>query len=143
MIKNTQQQAWNSIKSALPFKCQSQRINPPAGDQYHAPPPPPHPWLCYGFRPADTAVGALCRWKGTLKYSIAFPTLNLASLVAQMVKNPPAKQETWVCIPGSIRSPREGKGNPLQYSCLQNSKNRGDWQATVHGAAKNWAQLSN
>ena len=41
-------------------------------------------------------------------------------------------------IPRSGRSPGEGHGNPLQYSCLENSMHRGDWQATVHGVAKNW-----
>ena len=35
-------------------------------------------------------------------------------------------------IPGSGRSPREGHGNPLQYSCLENPKDRGAWWATVH-----------
>ena len=35
-----------------------------------------------------------------------------------------------------------GNGNPLQYSCLENSIDRGAWQATVHGVAKNWARLS-
>ena len=39
-------------------------------------------------------------------------------------------------IPGSGRSPREESGNPLQYSCLENSMDRGAWQATVHGVAK-------
>ena len=39
-------------------------------------------------------------------------------------------------IPGSGRSPGEGSGNPLQYSCLDNPMNRGAWQATVHGVAK-------
>ena len=38
--------------------------------------------------------------------------------------------------PGSERSPGEGNGNPLQYSCLGNSMDRGAWQATVHGVAK-------
>ena len=38
--------------------------------------------------------------------------------------------------PGSGRSPREGNGNPLQYSCLENSMDRGAWQDAVHGAAK-------
>ena len=36
-------------------------------------------------------------------------------------------------IPGSRRSPREGNGHPLQYSCLENWKDKGAWQATVHG----------
>ena len=38
-------------------------------------------------------------------------------------------------IPGLGRSPGEGNGNPLQYSCLENSMDRGAWWATVHGAA--------
>ena len=45
-------------------------------------------------------------------------------------------------IPGLGRSPREGNGNPLLYSCLDNSTNRGAWQATVHGVAKSWTSLS-
>ena len=39
-------------------------------------------------------------------------------------------------IPGSGRSPGEGNGYPLQYSCLENSMDRGAWQTTVHGVAK-------
>ena len=42
-------------------------------------------------------------------------------------------------IPGLGRSPGEGNGNPLQYSCLENSMDRG---ATVHGVAKSWTRLS-
>ena len=38
-------------------------------------------------------------------------------------------------IPGSGRSPEERNGNPLQYSCLENSVDRGAWQATVHEVA--------
>ena len=49
--------------------------------------------------------------------------------------------------PGSIprleRSPGEGNGNPLQYSCLQNSMDRGAWWSTVHGVAKCRTQVSN
>ena len=36
----------------------------------------------------------------------------------------------------------EGNGNPLQYSCLENSMDRGAWQAAVHGVAKSWTRLS-
>ena len=36
-------------------------------------------------------------------------------------------------IPGSGRSPGEGNGNPIQYSCLEKSIDRGAWQATIHG----------
>ena len=45
-------------------------------------------------------------------------------------------------IPGLGRSPGEGNGNPLQYSCLENSMDRGAWQATVHRVPKSWTQLS-
>ena len=53
-----------------------------------------------------------------------------------MVKSPPANAgdvgDTG-SIPGSGRSLREGYGNPLQYSCLEDPMDRGAWQATVHG----------
>ena len=45
-------------------------------------------------------------------------------------------------IPGLERSPGEGNGNPLQYSCLENLMDRGAWRTTVHGVAKSWTQLS-
>ena len=45
-------------------------------------------------------------------------------------------------IPGSGRSPGEWNGNPLQYSCLQNSMDKGVWQSIVHGVAKSETQLS-
>ena len=45
-------------------------------------------------------------------------------------------------IPGSGRSPGEGNGNPLQYSCLENPKDRGAWWASVHGVAKSRTRLS-
>ena len=45
-------------------------------------------------------------------------------------------------IPGSGRSPAEGNGNPLQYSCLNNPMDKGEWWATVHGVTKNQTQLS-
>ena len=38
--------------------------------------------------------------------------------------------------------PGEGNSNPLQYSCLENSMDRGAWWAIVHGVAKSWTQLS-
>ena len=58
------------------------------------------------------------------------------SLVAQIVKNLSAYAGDPGSIPGSERSPGEGNGNPLQYSCLENSMERGSWRATVHGIAK-------
>ena len=56
-----------------------------------------------------------------------------------MVKNPPASARDIRdsgSIPRSGRSPGGGKGNPLQYSCLENSMDRGAWWATVHGVVK-------
>ena len=47
-----------------------------------------------------------------------------------------------VSIPGSGKSPGEGNGNPLQYSCLENPMDRGACQATVHGVTKSQTQLS-
>ena len=45
-------------------------------------------------------------------------------------------------IPGLGRSPGEGNGNPLQYSCLENSMDRGAWWVAVHGVAKSRTRLS-
>ena len=55
------------------------------------------------------------------------------SLLAQMVKNLPPDARDLGSIPGLGRSPGGGYGNPLQYPCLENSMDRGAWQATVHG----------
>ena len=62
--------------------------------------------------------------------------------MAQTVKNLPAMRET-SSIPGLERCPGEGNGNSLQYAGLENSMDRGAWQATVHGIAKSQTQLSN
>ena len=62
-----------------------------------------------------------------------------------MVNDPPASAgniRDSSLIP-SGRSPGEGNGNPVQYSCLENSMNRGAWQAIVHGVAKSQTRLSN
>ena len=53
-----------------------------------------------------------------------------------MVQNLPANAGEVGSIPGSGRSPGEGNGNPLQYSCLGNPRDRGAWQAIVHGVAE-------
>ena len=44
--------------------------------------------------------------------------------------------------PGSGSSPGGGNGNLLQYSCLENSMDRGAWKAVVHGVAKSWTKLN-
>ena len=58
--------------------------------------------------------------------------------MSQTVKNPPAKEGDMGLIPGSGRSPGEGNGNPPQYSCTENSMDRGALWAIVHGIAKSW-----
>ena len=65
--------------------------------------------------------------------------------VALVVKNLPANAgdvRDSGSIPGSGRSPREGNGNQLQYSCLGNPMDRGAWQVTVPGVAMSRTQLS-
>ena len=59
-----------------------------------------------------------------------------------MVKNLPANAADLGSIPESERSPGEGDGSPLQYSCLGNPMDRGAWQATVHEVTKNQTRLS-
>ena len=62
-----------------------------------------------------------------------------------MVKNTPANAGDAGDL-GSItelgRPPGGGNGNPLQYSCLENSMDRGGWWATVQGVTKSWTRLS-
>ena len=65
------------------------------------------------------------------------PQYSWASLVAQLVKNPPPMWETWVRSLGLGRSPGEGKGYPLQYYGLETSMD-----CTVHGVPKSWTRLS-
>ena len=59
-----------------------------------------------------------------------------------MVKNLPASAKDMGSVPGLGRSPGEGNGSPLQYSCLENPVNRGAWRATVHGVANSQTRLS-
>ena len=73
---------------------------------------------------------------GRVKYQLIKQT--------QWVKSQPAMQEITGdpgSIPGLGRSPAGGHSNPLQYSCLENPMDRGDWWATVHMVAKSWTLL--
>jgi len=66
--------------------------------------------------------------------------------MVQHVKNLPAIQETQemqIPPPSSEDPPKGENGNPLQYSCLENPKDRGAWQPTVQRVAKSQTQLSN
>ena len=62
--------------------------------------------------------------------------------MAQMIKNLPAVWETWVQSP-DLENPLEKEiGYPLQYSCLENRRDRGAWRPTVHGVAYSQTRLS-
>ena len=70
------------------------------------------------------------------------PHLKWAFLVAQTAKTLPTNAGDPGSILGSERSPGEGTGIPLQYSCLENPMERGAWWATVHGVTKSQTRLS-
>ena len=57
-------------------------------------------------------------------------------------KPPACNAGDWGLVPGLGRCPGEGNGNPLRDPCLENSMDRGAWQATVHGIAKSRIELS-
>ena len=79
------------------------------------------------------------KWAQSIKRDIkAVHMINLLKLLlgflgGSAVKYPPAMQGMLGCIPGSQRSPREGNGNPLKFSCLGNPVDRGAWQTTAIG----------
>ena len=62
--------------------------------------------------------------------------LELDSLIGSDSKDSACNEGDLGSIPGSRRCPGEGNGYPLQYSCLENSMDRGAWWATVYGVAK-------
>ena len=71
-------------------------------------------------------------------------TMKWASHMELVVKNPPANAgdiRDVDSIPGLGRSPGGGHGNLLQYSCLENLRDRGAWQAMVHRVTQNQMQL--
>ena len=67
--------------------------------------------------------------RGAINILLGFPG-------GSVLKNPPANAGDAGVISGSGRSPGEGNGNPLQYSCLENPMDRGAWWATVCGVTK-------
>ena len=106
-----------------------------------------HVCLSYGLRPhfANVCYLIASSEKAQTNFLIHYVAERWASLVAQMVNK--KKKTSLQCrrlglIPGSERSPGEENGNPLQYSWLENSMDRGDWLATVHGVTKSQTQLS-
>ena len=95
-------------------------------------------WLGLGTFTAGKQVQSLveelrsCWPWGMAKTKIHMCKPLWASLVAQWVESA-CNAGDLGSIPGS---PREGNGNPLQYSCLEDPMDRGAWQATVHGVAE-------
>ena len=77
------------------------------------------------FRPQLSTVHGLLRWLSGKE-----PTANAGDA------------EDTGSVPGSGRSPGEGNGNPLHYTCLKNPMDRGAWRVTLHGVTKNRTQLS-
>ena len=95
-------------------------------------------WVSYPFSRGSswprnwTGVLLPCRW---ILYQLSYEG------------SPDGKEFAWNAgdlglIPGLGRSPGEWNGNPLQYSGLENSMDRGSWQAIVHGITKSWTWLS-
>ena len=74
--------------------------------------------------------------KGNLHHNLGVSAKEKGFPGGSVVKNPLANAGDTGSISGSGRSPREGNGKPLQYSCLENPKDRGAWRATVHGVTK-------
>ena len=92
---------------------------------------------------SEKANQGLRTWKGKLPL-MQFTQIDGASHVALVVKNPSTnagEARDLGSIPGSGRFPGGGHANPLQYSCLENSMDRGAWQATVHRVTQSRAQV--
>ena len=89
--------------------------------------------------------GVTKRWTQLTAFHFHFHCENRASQVALVAKNLPANAGD-IRDAGSIlrsgRSTGGGNGNPLQYFCQGNPKDRGGWQATVHGDTKSWTRLT-
>ena len=84
----------------------------------------------------------MCRWRTYWKGDVFWVLVIRASLVAQWERIHLPVQDTRVRSLGWGRSPGEGNGNPLQYSCLENPMDRGAWWATVKEVAKVQTWLS-
>ena len=90
-----------------------------------------------------TVYGVTKSWAWLADWTTAI--LRLASQWVLVVKNLPANAgdaRNMGSIPGSGRSPGVGSGNPLQYSCLENSMDRGSWWVTAHGTTNSQTWLN-
>ena len=93
---------------------------------------------CNAGYPSSIPGSGRCPGEG-IGYSFQY---SWASLVDQLVKHPPAIQEIWVRSLGWEDPLQKGMAIQLQYSCLENSMDRGAWQATDHGVAKSQTRVS-
>ena len=106
-----------------------------------------HLWLLFSTQSMDRCAfhsQFLTTGKLTMNIMLGVPPTG-ASQTALVVKNPPASAgdtRDLGSIPGSGRSPREGKGNPLQNSCLENPMDRGAWRATVDSVSRSWTNVT-
>ena len=89
--------------------------------------------------PKMTKVGLL---KSIIFNSWISAWLIQSNPLGAVIKNPPANARDMGSIPGSGRSPGEGNGNRLEYSCLGNPVDRGAWRATVYEVTKSRTRLS-
>ena len=107
----------------------------------------PPPWLYYRIvlRTLPVLSPRLDSWKQILRRSFASSRFIGECFMGfsggSVVKNLPVNAGDLGLSPTSGRSPGRGNGNPLQYSCLENPRDRG-W-GTAHGIAKRWTWLSN
>ena len=99
-----------------------------------------HPFFHLGFFFVMSASIAVLRCGMPPNKQLLYPQLHCSSGV--VAKNPPASVGDMGSISRLGRSSGGGNGNPLQYSCLENSLARGAWRATVYGVAKSQTQLS-
>ena len=79
---------------------------------------------------------------GLPPYPLALAQVPWGFLSGSVVKKLPGNAGDAGSIPGLGRTPREGNGNPLQYSCLENPMDKGAWWATLHRVAKSQIGLS-
>ena len=86
-------------------------------------------------------TGSKAAFHCLLKYMEEYIGLTGGSVVKDLPANAGSSGDSSL-IPESGRSPGEGNGNPLKYSCLKTPMDRGAWQAVVHGVTKSQAQLS-
>ena len=84
----------------------------------------------------DLKSSKTCSYPQDAEGPLGLVNITIGFYDGSVVKNPPASVGDVGWIPGLGRSPGEGNGHPLQYSCLGNPMNRGAGQATVHGVAK-------